>query len=525
MNVTLVENRFWAAWIAVAAACMAFAGARADEAAIVQPFVSETTVVAVKVDLKRVSLPDLAEQLKSQPANVQKAYQGLAAKANAELDRLRSAAGGQPLYATIGVPHSRSNWPAFLFLKAPADAKLDALLAHLGDAKPSQRTVRGEWTIISPIQGADVGRLLETSPPSPRPELAGAFAAVADYPVQVLLLPPDYVRTTVRDLLPRLPQQLGGGPSELLTDGLMWAALGVDPSRLTIDVVVQSASDGAARELADALPTLLRSLFLVLPDAPKRIAPESIEKLLSLIKPEVAGDRITVRLDTLAHIDTTVGFVAAIAGGVSEELDRQTDRDRFRQIVIAMHNHHDVHGTFPPAKEFRDASGASKLSWRVHILPFVEQTPLYQQFRLDEAWDSPHNKPLVEKMPDIFKSGSRAGEIIKPGHTIFLAPTGNGAVFGGSKAAKFQDIQDGTSNTVVLVEVKPELAVPWTAPADYAFDPQSPGSGLQAGSDGRFLAAFADSSVEPLRADAPPEMLLRLFQMNDGEVIARESLR
>jgi hypothetical protein len=192
-----------------------------------------------------------------------------------------------------------------------------------------------------------------------------------------------------------------------------------------------------------------------------------------------------------------------------------------------MHNHHDVHGSFPPEKKFRDAAGASKLSWRVHILPYIEQLPLYNEFRLDEPWDSPHNKPLIEKMPDVFKSSSldEMASRVKPGHTTLLAPSGKGAVFGGAKPVKFQDIRDGTSNTVVLVHVKPELAVPWTAPDDYAFDQEAPGKGLHLGNDGKFLAATADGGVHSLRGDLNAEVFLGIFGINDGTPIAWEAIR
>jgi hypothetical protein len=89
----------------------------------------------------------------------------------------------------------------------------------------------------------------------------------------------------------------------------------------------------------------------------------------------------------------------------------------------------------------------------------------------------------------------------------------------------FRKIRDGTSNTVVLVEVKPELAVPWTAPRNYAFDVDDPAAGLRVGADGRWVAATADSAVHEFRGDAPPEMILRLFRMNDGNVIDFSTLR
>ncbi len=158
----------------------------------------------------------------------------------------------------------------------------------------------------------------------------------------------------------------------------------------------------------------------------------------------------------------------------------------------------------------------------MHILPFVEGKKLYEQFHLDEPWDSPHNRTLIEKIPKAYQ-GQQYG--VPRGHTTFLAPAGEDTVFGGRKATTFRDITDGTSNTVALVEVKPELAVPWTAPQDYLFDPAAPGRGLGAGPDGRFLAGLADGSVNLFRADVAPQLLLRLFRKSDGQVVDWNELR
>ena len=209
-------------------------------------------------------------------------------------------------------------------------------------------------------------------------------------------------------------------------------------------------------------------------------------------------------------------------------MGRQGNRNSFKQILLGMHNYYDVYKSLPPGDKVRDAEGHSKLSWRVYILPFVENVQLYREFHLDEAWDSPHNMTLLEKMPDIYGArtfGDLSRGDIKPGYTTFLAPMGEDTAFGGTKATLFSHITDGTSNTVVLVEVKPELAVPWTAPDDYVFDPATPGSGLQIGPDGKFLAALADGSVLELRGDLKPEQFLRLFKMSDGEVVDLREMR
>ena len=69
-----------------------------------------------------------------------------------------------------------------------------------------------------------------------------------------------------------------------------------------------------------------------------------------------------------------------------------------------MHNYREAHGRFPaPAIQGKD--GKPLLSWRVAILPYLEEDGLYQSFKLDEPWDSPHNKPLLERMPRPLRSG------------------------------------------------------------------------------------------------------------------------
>jgi hypothetical protein len=156
------------------------------------------------------------------------------------------------------------------------------------------------------------------------------------------------------------------------------------------------------------------------------------------------------------------------------------------------------------------------------LLPFLEESKLYREFHLNEPWDSPHNKELIARMPKVYQS-RWLGNV--PGRTTFLAPVGEDTVFGSGKPTRIQDITDGTSNTVVLVEVKPELAVPWTAPQDYVFDPAAPGRGLQVLDDGRFLAGLADGSVSQFRANVKPDLLLQLFRKSDGKASDWNSLR
>ena len=494
----------------------------ADDVAIVQPFIGPTTTFVLKVDPTRLALPDLSDTLKATAPGSEEAYRAWSREVGEGLEALRAATSGQAVYATIGIPVSSNEWPAFFFLKGKPDADPKQLLDGLNALSPMESCTRDGYFVAMPGRRADVAAAVDALVPSPREVLTGAFEAVASYPIQVLILPPDYVRRTVAELLPRLPRQLGGGPSDVLTEGLVWAALGVDLAQLHAELVVQSGSEEAARGLSAHLGKMLQSAYNEVPEINTRIPRETYETLLPLIAPQIEGDRFTVRLAGLERTGGTMRLVTLLGAAIQDRVRRNTNADKFKQILLAMHNYHDSYKAFPPRDEVRDESGRSKLSWRVHILPFLEEVKLYEEFHIDEPWDSPHNKRLVAKMPKVYQS---PGFGLKPGHTTFLAPVGEDTVFGGRKATKLSNVTDGTSNTVVLVEVKPEWAAPWTAPEDYAFDPKAPGRGLAVGADGRFLAAFGDGSAQLLRGNLEPELLLRLFQKSDGHPIDRKAIR
>jgi prepilin-type processing-associated H-X9-DG protein len=181
-----------------------------------------------------------------------------------------------------------------------------------------------------------------------------------------------------------------------------------------------------------------------------------------------------------------------------------------------MHNYESSQGAFPgPAITAKD--GKPLLSWRVAILPYIEPE-LYNKFKLDEPWDSPHNKALIKEMPQVFACPSRPG--VEPGTTTYRAFAGKGALFEKDSGTRIANITDGTSNTIMVVEAVE--AVPWTKPdSDLPFDPAARPSLHGAGSShpGGFNTAFADGSVRFIKNSINVQTFRALITRAGGEVV------
>src|SRR5262249_54155708 len=116
------------------------------------------------------------------------------------------------------------------------------------------------------------------------------------------------------------------------------------------------------------------------------------------------GAEISLNLEISPGAQQSVLALSAVGAGllmpavqkVRMAAGNAQGQNNLKQIALAMHNYNDAYNGKLPAHAIYSKDGKKPLlSWRVAILPFIEQDNLYQQFHLDEPWDSEHNKKLI----------------------------------------------------------------------------------------------------------------------------------
>lgn len=197
-----------------------------------------------------------------------------------------------------------------------------------------------------------------------------------------------------------------------------------------------------------------------------------------------------------------------------ESARRAVSKLNMKHIALAMFIYHDIYGKLPA--DIMSADGKPLLSWRVAILPYIEERALYEQFKLDEPWDSKHNLPLLEQMPDILRSPH---VLDGSNNTLYLRVIGAGTAFENGKSLTLDDVTDGHGNTIAVVEANLDKAVPWTQPADLAVDLEAPLADLGKLRSDVFLALFLDASCHPVPTRINPETIKHLFTIKGGETL------
>ncbi len=228
----------------------------------------------------------------------------------------------------------------------------------------------------------------------------------------------------------------------------------------------------------------------------RELAKGYVQLLVDSLPVKVEGTKATIELPTDENQIAKLRSTITEAADKSMESERRNQRiNQFKQLLLGMLNFESANKYLPPPA-ICNKDGKPLLSWRVRILPYLDEMNLYKQFHLDEPWDSPHNSALIEKMPAIYADpDGKLKQLAREGKTTFQVPVGPETVFFNNEGTSIREIKDGTSNTVLIVEVEPTRAVEWTKPEDWKVDLAHPRRGLERSDRGYVTLGYADGHV------------------------------
>jgi hypothetical protein len=484
----------------------------AARAKAIAPFVEENTIAIVHVDLSRIDPQSLFDMIARFIPVPPMAKKDIVKWCSATLQ-----AGAKEFYYVAPSTGLIPNPLIVLVIPLPAGADPEAFCKALDISADQVQTIHGALVLMCNGHGPQKGIKTMRFQPVERPELLSAFEAAGDTAAQAILIPPRDSRRVIEELMPEFPKELGGGSTSVLTRGVSWAAVGVDlPPRTALRLAVQSPDAKAAEALQAKLAEMMR---LAGQRKEVRKYVPKFDELSALLAPKVEDNRLVLALNEENQgVQKCIAALAPPVEALQASNARYESMNNMKMLGLAMHVYYEKNKHLPlPAS--RGPDGKPLLSWRVHILPFLEGEALYKQFHLDEPWDSEHNRKLIDKMPSIYRLPiSKSGA----GRTNYLLPVGNGAAFDADKPVKFEDIPDGTSATIMVVVVDDQHAAVWTKPDDLQFDPKEPAKGLGQFFNGGFLATICDGSVRLMKWPKTPKEiknLKRMFLRADGEIV------
>ena len=251
-------------------------------------------------------------------------------------------------------------------------------------------------------------------------------------------------------------------------------------------------------------------------------------ELLAQAKIETSGNVVHLQAKSTMELSEVVKSLAPAVTTARESASRMSSMNNLKQIGLAFHNYAAVYKHFPSPALLGGEQKKYAYSWRVALLPFIEQQALYDQYHFDEPWDGPNNRKLIDRMPALYSAGGPDGKPSSRSMASYYVFAGEAAALGspqvpGGKVAEptFELITDGTSNTILAVEW--EGNIPWTKPADIPFDPAGPVPAIGGFWPDGFNVLMCDGSVRGLPKQLDADTLKALITRAGREVIQADA--
>lgn len=475
----------------------------------VTPFVDEQVLSLVHVDLTSLELEPIQELImKLVPEDVRSGMTGGFVVAKSVLANVKDA-GVKDVYVVMPLGQDQASAPLVILPNAK-QIKIDSLRPVVASIPQMASEIIGDAFVIGTQASLDrVKKVVSKLPP----QLSEAMDSVKGATIQIVMVPSAELKRVAIATNPPLPKEIGGTTKDFL-EPLQWGSLGVELSPMVkFQGNISTKDEAAAKQLKERLDAAVASIGKS-PGA-KAFFPDW-DQLAKMLSADVNKGNLTWEFDGDELAKIVAAPVSAGVQSARSSARRVQSMNNLKQIGISMHVYHDVHGSLPASSTY-DKDDKPLLSWRVHILPYIEEEQLYKQFHLDEPWDSEHNKALIPKMPKIFLSP--ASKVTEAGKTTYLAVVEKDSAFGKNKGLKFSAITDGLSNIILVVEANDDQAVTWTKPDDYFLDVEKPTEGLGKAFPEGFISLMGDGSVRFIANSIDKQMLIRLFNIHDGQVV------
>lgn len=238
------------------------------------------------------------------------------------------------------------------------------------------------------------------------------------------------------------------------------------------------------------------------------------EKYEAKLTPEVNGSdlKITVNEEIMA-----LPFFAGMIGSMGMEMDvpqRPNPKNQLRQTALAFHNYADANKKFP-TQSVRDENGKVLFSGRVNMLPYMEQYSLYQELRLDEPWDSEHNSQFTSMEIPSFGSTGEGGGM----STVRFPVYPNSLWDENAKVTGFQDVTDGTSNTIFAIHAPPESAIEWANPEPWKISTTNPMADVFGDREEVTVAMLDGSTLVLKKSEMTNKKLKAMLTVSGGEIV------
>ena len=464
-------------------------------------YLESTTVAVAQIDLARLDLPATTKFVQANFPNVidSQTIHGIQLTAGGTIQSLRNA-GVTRVYITLSTLElTRGHVALIVPCSKPAAARepLDAILAML----PANLGYKVHLNSDSVIVATDsVWNRLSKLPQAERSALSVAVDQVANNSVSFVVNVREELRNEIISVFPeRLPTgwPIAFSPKAVMEDVVtLQFAMQTPPS-------IQAILTANCRDAQAAMRVSgLANQFVEL-TGQSSLKCTAIEKQARVSS---SGDEL---ISLIGHLTKSTKMSAA---GMQQS-------NNLKQILLAIHNFESAHQGLPPRMTVSE-KGTPLLSWRVFLLPYIEEQALYNEFHLDEPWDSPHNLKLVDRIPFGYQS-SQFPDLTR-GQTLIQAPMQSGFTWNGNenRMLTFQDITDGTSNTICFVVAPKDKGVVWTKPDDLKLGLDSLVADLF-GDRESIEVGFFDGSVQKLERTIKAGLLKALMTHAGDEAADR----